>query len=345
MLVDVDFEGGIRLAVFIETDPGRNVAGQVQGPADIYDDFHVVEGTVQVAPSFQVGSKVNPVVFDIHLEGSCIGRVGSSFFKQFFGNFNLVHGLLFLMVNAYLCINQSMFDCLTLQRYNKLLNPQIFIEKITPIYCVMMSNEGKTAYVKRIYGLAVAKGLCNSMTEFAKMVGSSQSTLSAGLGTRPENLSPKLMERIALFASANGLDRPEQAEQGQTESVLVIPYGARGGTIGDFVDGVHDYDCEKVLSPVKGADYAMEVTGDSMSPDFPSGSRILIKKIDETAFIAWNEVYVLDTPNGAVIKRIRRTEDPAVIECVSINPAYQPYRIERDFIRGWYRVLMVMSLK
>ena len=345
MLVDVDFEGGKRSAGFVETDPGGNVAGQVQGPADIHDHLQVVEGPVQVAPSFQVGSKVNPVVFDIHLEGGCIGRLGSSFFKQFFCNFNLVHGLLFLMVNAYLCINQSMFDCLTLQRYNKLLNPQIFIEKNTPIYCVMMSNEEKTAYVKRIYGLAVAKGLCNSMTEFAKMVGSSQSTLSAGLGTRPENLSPKLMERIALFASANGLDRPERTEQDQTESVLVIPYGARGGTIGDFVDGVHDYDCEKVLSPVKGADYAMEVTGDSMSPDFPSGSRILIKKIDETAFIAWNEVYVLDTPNGAVIKRIRRTEDPAVIECVSINPAYQPYRIERDFIRGWYRVLMVMSLK
>ena len=88
----------------------------------------------------------------------------------------------------------------------------------------------------------------------------------------------------------------------------------------------------------------MEVTGDSMSPEYPSGSRVLIKKVSET-FIAWNEVYVLDTPDGAVIKRVRKTEDPTVVECVSVNPAYQPYTIPRDFIRGWYKVLMVMSLK
>jgi phage repressor protein C with HTH and peptisase S24 domain len=89
----------------------------------------------------------------------------------------------------------------------------------------------------------------------------------------------------------------------------------------------------------------MEVTGDSMSPEYPSGSRVLIKKVDESAFIAWNEVYVLDTPNGAVIKRVRKTDNPELVECVSINPAYQAYTIPKKFIRGWYRVLLVMALK
>ena len=205
--------------------------------------------------------------------------------------------------------------------------------------------EKKTEYLKRIYNLAVLRGLCVTKKEFASLLGVNDKGLSSAMNGDPKNLTDSLVKKVQLFASANGLDRMDDAEQGPTVSVLVIPYGARGGTIGDFVDGVREYDCERILSPVKGADYAMEVTGDSMSPDFPSGSRILIKKVDETAFIAWNEVYVLDTPNGAVIKRIRRTEDPAVVECVSINPAYQPYRIERDFIRGWYRVLLVMSLK
>ena len=54
---------------------------------------------------------------------------------------------------------------------------------------------------------------------------------------------------------------------------------------------------------------------------------------------------VLVIPYGAVIKRIRKTEDDGLVECVSINPAYQSYTIPRDFVRGWYRVLMVMSLK
>ena len=210
----------------------------------------------------------------------------------------------------------------------------------------MMTDEEKKAYIKRIYGLAVAKGLCKSMTEFAKLVGSSQSTMSSALGTRPENLTQKLIGRVVLFASENNLESDDTQNQDQAEeqSLLVIPYGARGGTIGDFLDGIHEYDCERIISPIKGADYAMEVTGDSMAPEYPSGSRVLIKKINPV-FIEWNEVYVLDTPNGAVIKRIRKTDDPDVVECVSINPAYQSYIIPGSFVRGWYRVLMVMALK
>ena len=206
----------------------------------------------------------------------------------------------------------------------------------------MTDNEAKIAYINRVYALACARELCKTKAKFADLLGVNRTTLSGAMGSRPENLTDKLLSRVELFESANNLDMDAPAE---TKSVLVIPYEARGGTIGDFVDGVSEYDCERITSPVKGAEYAMEVTGDSMSPEYPSGSRVLIKRIDESAFIAWNEVYVLDTPNGAVIKRVRRTEDPSVVECVSVNPAYQSYTIPRDFIRGWYRVLMVMSLK
>ena len=205
--------------------------------------------------------------------------------------------------------------------------------------------ETKTDYIKRIYNLAALRGLCETKKEFAGLLEVNDKGLSAAMNGNERHLTDSLLKKVRAFSMQNGLDGPEETAAVPSDSILVIPYGARGGTIGDFVDGVREYECEKVISPVKGADFAMEVTGDSMSPDFPSGSRILIKRIDETAFIAWNEVYVLDTPNGAVIKRVRRTEDPAVVECVSINPAYQPYRIERNFIRGWYRVLMVMSLK
>lgn len=208
----------------------------------------------------------------------------------------------------------------------------------------MMTYEEKLAYVNRIFNLACAKGLCKTRAEFAKLIDFNPTTLSGAMsGSRPENLTDKMVAKVTMFSTANYLETAAPVEAEQT--VLVIPYGARGGTIGDFLDGVHEYDCEKITSPIKGADYAMEVTGDSMSPEFPSGSRVLIKKIDETQFIAWNEVYVLDTPNGAVIKRIRKTEDPALVECVSVNPAYQTYTIARDFVRGWYKVLMVMSLK
>ena len=201
--------------------------------------------------------------------------------------------------------------------------------------------EEKTDYLKRVYNMAALRGLCNTKKEFAQLLGVSDKALSSAMNGSETYLTKSLLKKVELFVSANGLEA--EPEDGDT-SVLVIPYEARGGTIGDFVQGVHEYDCEKINSPIRGADFAMEVTGDSMSPEYPSGSRVLIKKVSET-FIAWNEVYVLDTPDGAVIKRVRKTDDPAVVECVSVNPAYQPYTIPRDFIRGWYKVLMVMSLK
>lgn len=203
-------------------------------------------------------------------------------------------------------------------------------------------------YLNAIYREACYRGLCSSVTGFAELLEIDRSGLSSALNGNERYLTKSLLKKVRLFAKANGLDeeKPTPKEQeASEETVLLIPYEARGGTIGDFVQGVKEYDCERIVSPVKGADYAMEVTGDSMSPEYPSGSRVLIKKIDPTQFVAWNEVYVLDTPNGAVIKRVRRTDDPALVECVSVNPAYQSYTIPRNFIRGWYRVLMVMSLK
>ena len=205
-------------------------------------------------------------------------------------------------------------------------------------------------YLNAIYREACYRGLCSSVTGFAELLEIDRSGLSSALNGNERYLTKSLLRKVRLFAKANGLDKEEEkqtpkAQDTPEETVLVIPYEARGGTIGDFVDGVKEFDCEKIVSPIKGADYAMEVTGDSMSPEFPSGSRVLIKKIDPEQFIPWGETFVLDTPNGAVIKKVRRASDPALVECVSINPAYQSYTVPRDFIRGWYRVLMVMALK
>ena len=54
---------------------------------------------------------------------------------------------------------------------------------------------------------------------------------------------------------------------------------------------------------------------------------------------------ILDTNDGAIIIQVFPTEDEEIIECRSINPAYPPFRVKRDLINGWYRVLMCLSLK
>ena len=125
----------------------------------------------------------------------------------------------------------------------------------------------------------------------------------------------------------------------------VIPTEAMAGTLGEFADSVNAYDCERMISPIRGADYAIKVCGDSMTPEIPNGSQILIKKIFEDEFVEWGKVFCLDTRNGAVIKRVYPTENPEVVECRSINPDYPPFKVNVRSINGWYRVLMVLSMK
>lgn len=128
-------------------------------------------------------------------------------------------------------------------------------------------------------------------------------------------------------------------------TIPLLPLSAQGGTLNDFVVSVKDSDCEKIISPIKGADYAMSVSGDSMAPEYPSGSQILIKRINEKAFIDWGRVYVLDTCNGTVIKRLFPSEKTNVVVCKSINPEYPPFEVSFEDVYGVYRVLMCMSVK
>lgn len=142
----------------------------------------------------------------------------------------------------------------------------------------------------------------------------------------------------------------EKAEEPSVDSspqyqVPLIPIAAQGGSLGEFASRLHEYDCEKVISPIKGVDMAICVSGDSMAPEYPSGCQILVKKINERAFIDWGRVYVLDTVNGAVVKKVLPSDSPDKVLCVSINPDYPPFEVSFEHIHAFYRVMMMMGLK
>ena len=206
------------------------------------------------------------------------------------------------------------------------------------LFCITMEREEKLQIINAYYAEAVRTGRVRNRKEFASYIGVNASSLSAAMNGDEKYLTDSLISKLHV----DNCPTPEEINQ---EMVLVIPTGARAGTLAEFTDSVAAYDCERMVTPIKGADYAIQVTGDSMSPEYPSGSMILIKKINEKAFIEWGKTYVLDTENGAVVKTIRKTDDPGVIECVSLNPAYQPFTMDTKYINGWYRVLMVLSLK
>lgn len=129
----------------------------------------------------------------------------------------------------------------------------------------------------------------------------------------------------------------------------LLPMSAMGGSLNGFApQGALLQDCEKIISPIKGVDFAITVYGDSMAPEYPSGSRVLIKKINPGIFIDWGKVYVLDTPNGVIIKEIHECkEKEGHIKCHSINPdpKYADFDVALSEIYGMYRVLMCLSAK
>ena len=201
----------------------------------------------------------------------------------------------------------------------------------------------KLTTIKEAFEFLRYRKIVKTQKEFAELVGVAPNNLSRAMNGNEAYLTDNLVSKVEAIVKY--YDDKTTNEEIDQEMVLVIPTGARAGTLADFSTSVAQYDCERMVTPIKGADFAIQVTGDSMSPEYPSGSVILIKKINENAFIEWGKTYVLDTENGAVIKNIRRTDNPQVIECVSLNPAYQPFTMDTKYINGWYRVLMVLALK
>lgn len=137
------------------------------------------------------------------------------------------------------------------------------------------------------------------------------------------------------------------ADKAVESFVPLLPVYAYGGSLNDFATSVNEYDCEKVISPIVGVDFSIQVSGDSMAPEYPNGSRIFIKKINERAFIEWGKTYVLDTCNGTVVKRIIPSEREGYIRCVSINsdPVYAPFEVALADVFGMYKVMLCMSIK
>ena len=145
-------------------------------------------------------------------------------------------------------------------------------------------------------------------------------------------------------------DGGKEAGKGQPERqdatiIRLLPLSAQGGSLNDFTVSVKDDDCEKIISPIRGVDFAITVSGNSMAPEYPNGCRIFIKKINERAFIEWGKVYVLDTCNGTLIKKIMPGKDEGCLTCESLNPEYPPFFVSFGDIYGMYKVLLMMAEK
>lgn len=150
-----------------------------------------------------------------------------------------------------------------------------------------------------------------------------------------------------LVATDNNTSMPS-ATEGDIYYTYLIPMSAMAGSlIGFDTDGVRPAECERIVSPIAGVDFAISVYGDSMSPEFPSGSRVLVKRIDPTIYIDWGNVFVLDTTNGSILKEIQPSTKEGIITCHSLNPngKYKDFDVPMCEVRAMYKVLACVSMR
>lgn len=201
----------------------------------------------------------------------------------------------------------------------------------------------------------IAKYKNMSMVRFQESLGLSISHfyntkyLTRKVARAMEQTYPEI--NIDWLASGNGnmLNEgvlPKMASNVNSYYVPILPIASQGSSSESFEQQIAKHKCEMILSPVESVNLALAVMGDSMSPEFPNGSKVLVQKIDEKTFIEWGHSYVLDTINGPILKEIYPSKDnQAEVVCRSVNPNFADFSVSFKDIKGWYRVRCCITIK
>lgn len=126
------------------------------------------------------------------------------------------------------------------------------------------------------------------------------------------------------------------------EGIPLIPISAMAGAF-TGEQTVLEYECERFVVPTfKGAEFLISVKGSSMYPKYNSGDIVACKRLPmDDIFFQWNKVYVLDTDQGPLIKRVKPGSDKEHVLIVSDNEHYEPFELPLDRI---YHVALVIGV-
>lgn len=195
-------------------------------------------------------------------------------------------------------------------------------------------------------------------SQFAKSIGVSPSTISSWLSrdsmdydllfAKCENLSSEwlLTGRGEMLKTESGENDVQKAPEGTHEGIPLIPFGAMAGALMGEQTAL-EYECERYIVPAfRGADFLITVTGDSMQPTYRSGDIVACKRVPMTdIFFQWNKPYVLDTVQGALIKRLKPGSDKEHVLIISDNRDYDPFELSYLDIHAVALVIGIIRLE
>lgn len=206
---------------------------------------------------------------------------------------------------------------------------------------------------QRLKGFIEKTGL--SVNAFSNEIGIAQGTLASMLNRGTEPSAKTINAVIATFPNLNKdwlltgtgpmiitEDTPVDENGKPVETRPRLPMTvAAGGLIG-FADSAMLSDCEQVpiIRAFPEYDCTMIVQGNSMEPKFEGGDEIAMRKVHD--FIEWGKAHVLDTRDGAVLKRLYDAGDS--FRCVSFNPEYPDFEILKENVSGVYKVVGLIRI-
>lgn len=171
--------------------------------------------------------------------------------------------------------------------------------------------------------------------------------LITGNGPMLKNTSTESIESIKSINKDNqeNIIPAKPTSPSDPKGIPLIPtYAMAGFFTGDIQ--VLEYECERFIIPTfKGADFLIPVKGASMEPKYSSGDLVACKKMAIDTFFQWNKVYVLDTEQGPLIKRINEGAKKDTLLICSENPQYPPFELKRSLINNIALVVGVIRLE
>lgn len=220
-----------------------------------------------------------------------------------------------------------------------------------------------------LYNYLLEKKIVKNASDFSQNVGISSSLMNeilkgrSNVGIKPiQNTVLKYPYHISTDwlitgdgKRSPGFIMPELIDKNPSEELAIktvgiplIPIDAVAG-FGEGNIQVMDYDCEYYVVPefteLK-VDFMIRVKGSSMYPKYSSGDIVACKKLSlNNIFFQWNKVYVLNTEQGALIKRIKKSKNDNHILIVSENPKYDDFELHLSKINAIAIVVGVIRLE
>lgn len=222
--------------------------------------------------------------------------------------------------------------------------------------------------IKILYDYLLLNNLVKNKSDFAKKTGSTPQKITEILSNRMGATTDTIRSISSAFninsewlITANGpMLKGSQARadnshidyinEGMAKNSVIplIPIEAMAG-FGTGDTQVMDYDNDQYIVPefteLK-VDFMIRVKGSSMYPKYSSGDVVACKKLSLTdIFFQWNKVYVINTVQGALIKRIKKGKDDKHVLIVSENQNYEAFELHLSKINAIALVMGVIRLE